>query len=123
MAMRLLIADDDADTRSTMALLLERAGFDVAIARNGAQALAMQRDKPAEVLITDLFMPEMDGLEAIGRFRHEHPGVKIIAMSGGGMRVKGAGYLLSAEAVGAHAVLRKPFSINTLLRTLTDVTA
>lgn len=119
--MRLLVADDDPDTRVTMGLLLERAGFDVLLARNGAQALELQRDNPAEVLITDLFMPEMDGLEAIERFRQDYPGVKIVAMSGGGMRVRGAGYLLSAEAVGAHAVLRKPFPIETLVGLLREI--
>lgn len=119
--MRLLIADDDADTRSTMGLLLERAGYSVQLAPDGATALAMQREEPADVLITDLFMPELDGLEAIERFREEFPAVKIIAMSGGGVRVRGQAYLATAALAGAEALLRKPFEIDALLRVLRDL--
>jgi len=101
-----------------MCLLLERAGYDVSLATDGARALELQRAQPADVLITDLFMPEMDGLESIEQFRREFPSVKIIAMSGGGMRVRGAAYLATAEAAGAEAVLRKPFEIDALLNVL-----
>ncbi len=121
--MRLLIADDDADTRHTMRLLLERAGHDVRLASDGARAIEMQRAQPADVLITDLFMPELDGLEAIERFRTEFPSVKIVAMSGGGMQVRGRSYLLAAEAAGAEAVLRKPFEIGALLTVLDQLAA
>lgn len=121
--MRLLIADDDADTRHTMRLLLERAGHEVVLAMNGAQALALQRAQPAEVLITDVFMPEMDGLEAIERFQREFPRVKIIAMSGGGLRVRGQPYLATAGVAGAVAILRKPFEFDALLRVLDGLAA
>ncbi|MGQ0546544.1 MAG: response regulator, partial [Betaproteobacteria bacterium] len=75
--MRLLIADDDADTREALRLLLEREGYEVETAADGARALAAQRSRPAQVLITDIFMPESDGLETIARFRRDYPGVKI----------------------------------------------
>ena len=121
MAMRLLIADDDADTRTTMGLLLERAGYSVRLAPDGAKALEMQREAPADVLITDLLMPEVDGIEAIDRFRREFPAIRIVAMSGGGLRVHGAAYLATAEVAGAEAVLRKPFEIEALLSVLKDL--
>ena len=119
--MRVLIADDDADTRQTMRLLLERAGYSVRLASDGAMALEMQREAPADVLITDLFMPELDGLEAIERFRDEFPGVKIVAMSGGGLRVRGETYLSTAAIAGAEVLLRKPFEIEALLGVLKEL--
>jgi CheY-like chemotaxis protein len=118
---RLLIAEDDADTRETMRLLLERAGYEVALAENGGRAVQLQRERPADVLITDLFMPETDGLEAIDTFRREFPSVRIVAMSGGGVRVKGGVYLSTAGVAGADALLRKPFAIEDLLKTLQEL--
>ena len=118
--MRLLIADDDADMRQSMRLLLERAGYEVALAPNGERALSLQRELPADILITDIFMPETDGLETIQRFRREFPGVRIIAMSGGSVRVRGMGYLETAGIAGADAVLRKPFAKSVLLQTLRE---
>ena len=116
--MRLLVADDDADMRQSMRLLLERAGYEVGLAQNGAKALELQRTRPADVLITDIFMPESDGLETIECFRREFPGVRIIAMSGGGVRFKGETFLETAGIAGADAVLRKPFDKRVLLDTL-----
>ena len=121
MALRLLVADDDADMRHSMRLLLERAGYEVELAPDGAQALRLQRERPIDVLITDIFMPESDGLETIERFRREFPGVRIIAMSGGGVQVRGETYLATAGVAGADAVLRKPFERDVLLRTLHKV--
>jgi CheY-like chemotaxis protein len=119
--MKLLVVDDSADTRQSMKLLLERAGYDVELAQNGARALEMQRAVAAEVVITDIFMPELDGLETIARFRREFPAVKIIAMTGGGMNFNRENYLLSADVAGADAVLRKPFEKSTLLQALQEV--
>jgi CheY-like chemotaxis protein len=120
-AARLLVVDDNPDTCESMKLLLERAGYDVAVAQNGARALDAQRARPASILITDIFMPEVDGLETISRFRREFPAVGIIAMTGGGMGFNRENYLLSADVAGADAVLRKPFEKGVLLQTLQDV--
>jgi CheY-like chemotaxis protein len=114
----ILIVDDNEDMCRSMALLLGRAGYQVDSAPNGARAIEMQRAHPAQVLITDLLMPEKDGIETIEQFRRDFPTIKIIAMSGGGLRVKGERYLLAASVAGADAVLRKPFEMQAMLQTL-----
>ena len=81
------------------------------------QALALQRERASSILITDIFMPESDGFEAIVSFRREFPETKIIAVSGGGQRAK-ADYLSSARLMGVDATLQKPFEIDALLDTL-----
>jgi CheY-like chemotaxis protein len=115
---RLLVADDSADMRESLRLILERAGYEVQLAPDGDRAVELQRARPADVLITDIFMPERDGLETITVFRREFPGTRIIAMSGGGMRSDGRLYLETAGVAGADATLRKPFDPKTLLQVL-----
>ena len=123
MTRRLLVADDSADMRESLKLVLERAGYEVALAADGTRALEMQRLRPADVLITDIFMPERDGLETITSFRREFPRTRIIAMSGGGVRVDGKLYLETAGIAGADAMLRKPFDPKSLLQVLRDFAA
>jgi CheY-like chemotaxis protein len=65
--------DDEADMRLTVKLSLELAGYAVEVAANGREALEVQRMRPADVLITDIFMPDADGFEAIDSFRSEFP--------------------------------------------------
>ena len=115
---RLLIVDDDADMRLSLKLALEMAGYTAELAADGREALAIQQQRPADVLITDIFMPERDGLETITAFRQEFPRTRIIAMSGGGVRVGGTIYLDTAGAAGADATLRKTFDPKTLLGVL-----
>ena len=115
---RLLVVDDNEDMRHTMKRLLERLGYEVEVAANGARALEMQHKVAADVLITDIFMPDTDGLETINQFKASFPDVKIIAMSGGGASIREADYLSTASVVGADAVLRKPFSKESLLEVL-----
>jgi CheY-like chemotaxis protein len=88
---RILIVDDNADMRLTTKLLLEMEGYEVELAANGREAIEVQRARPAQVLLTDLFMPDADGFETIERFRKEFPGIRIIAMSGGGSCSKRCG--------------------------------
>jgi CheY-like chemotaxis protein len=114
---RLLVVDDNDDMRQSMKRLLEHFGYEVRVAQDGRHALETQRQAPSDVLITDIFMPDTDGLETINQFREAFPDMKIIAMSGGGASLE-ADYLSTASVVGADAVLRKPFSKESLLQAL-----
>src|SRR4051812_34230248 len=97
-----------------MRMLLGLEGFEVLTALNGTRALEQQENEPADVLITDLFMPDRDGIETITEFRRRWPAIKIIAMSGGGAVAKGD-YLHVATDIGANAALRKPFDPKELI--------
>jgi CheY-like chemotaxis protein len=116
----ILIADDDASLRRALKLALEAAGYRVRVAAHGAEALALQQQAAADVLITDLFMPESDGFEAIVSFRKEFPGTRIVAMSGGARRTKHE-YLPAAALAGADATLAKPFQVEKLLGVLSSL--
>ena len=114
---RLLIVDDDADMRLSLKLALEMAGYTAELAADGREALAIQQQRPADVLITDIFMPDADGFEAIDSFRREFPGTRIVVVSGGAQFTK-RDYLPDAALIGVDATLQKPFEIETLLETL-----
>jgi two-component system, chemotaxis family, chemotaxis protein CheY len=113
----IILVDDDADQRRVLKLALEFGGYSVREAAHGGEALALQRERPSPFLITDIFMPESDGLEAIAAFRREFPQTKIVAVSGGGKRAK-HDYLSAAKLMGVEATLQKPFDIDRLLETL-----
>ena len=113
----ILIADDDAGLRRSLQLALEAAGYRVRVAAHGGEAFALQSEKPADILLTDIFMPENDGFEAIDRFRTEFPATKIVAMSGDARRAK-LEYLPVAALIGVDATLKKPFKLQELLQTL-----
>ena len=83
-AVRVLIADDNADLRLMIDHVLSGAGYETELAGDGHRAFEIQCQRPADVLITDIFMPETDGLETIRLFRARYPDMKIIAISGGG---------------------------------------
>lgn len=117
MSKRVLVVDDDADMRLTLKLALELAGYGVEVAANGREALDRQKSSPAEVMITDIFMPDADGFEAIDAFRKHFPKTKIVVVSGGAQFSK-RDYLPDAALIGADATLQKPFEIDTLLQTL-----
>ena len=120
-APRLLVVDDDADMRLTLKLSLELAGYAVEVAANGREALEVQRMRPANVLITDIFMPDADGFEAIDSFRSEFPHTRIVVVSGGAQFSK-RNYLPDAALIGVDATLQKPFEIDALLQTLQSLT-
>src|SRR3954466_12047237 len=106
--LRLLLVDDDDPLRALLKITLGKMGYDVVEARDGREAMAVYEKKRPDIVVTDLVMPEKDGLEMIRDLRRKHSGVKIIAISGGG-RMNASGYLKMAKAMGADLVLPKPF--------------
>ena len=110
----ILLVDDHEPLLTTVADLLQHMGHDVLTAKDGKQALVTQKLTPANVLLTDIFMPEMDGFELIQEFRRLYPSVKIIALSGGMPKNPGGPYLNIAQKFGAKWILPKPFSVSQL---------
>lgn len=119
-ARKLLIVDDSPDMRLSLKLALEMAGYSVEAAANGREALAIQRQRPADVLITDIFMPESDGFEVIDSVRKAFPRTKIIVISGGAQVAK-RDYLADAELMDVDAILSKPFDVEKLLQILDSI--
>lgn len=116
---RLLLAEDDPLLRLLLQTALERAGYSVTAVVNGREAAAHQRREPFDLLLTDLVMPEQEGLETIMEFRQRHPDVRIVAMSGGG-RGNAESYLAVATRLGADQILGKPFSNERLLEVIAE---
>lgn len=108
---RILLVDDHEPVCISLQTMIEGMGHETVTATTGKQALNLQKSSPADVLVTDIFMPDMDGYELIQRFRHDYPAVKIIAISGGIPRAPGGPYLEVAKKMGAQSVLRKPFGM------------
>lgn len=102
--------------------VLEKAGHEVRDAANGRVALELYRQEPGDLIITDLVMPEKEGLESIRELRRLNPAVKIIAISGGG-RMDPRLNLVMAQNLGARKTLAKPFSNQEILDTVALVLA
>ncbi len=118
--MRILLIEDDEDFRGVLRTALEIKGFEVAQAGDGEEGIRVFRHQGADLVLCDLFMPQKDGLEMIRELRRNFPGVKIIAMSGGGFEGK-MNLLSVAKLMGADALLQKPFDQPTLLTTVEQV--
>lgn len=119
---RCIVVDDDEAVRETLAGTLAQAGYSVRVAEDGLQALKLHAAEAADIVITDIVMPEMEGIEMILELRRRDPAVRILAISGGCLRQDGD-LLRYAEVLGADAVLAKPFRRAELLAVLADLTA
>jgi len=111
----ILIIDDDSDLCTMMQEVLWAEGYKVSVAGDGELGIALQRKQPASLLITDIFMPNKEGIETIRDFRAEFPDMPIIAMSGGGRLKRRGSAFFTAKELGAAALLRKPFEMSDLL--------
>jgi DNA-binding NtrC family response regulator len=111
---KVLIIDDDMLARTTMALILERAGYHVVTAEDGRKGLSCMRKEEPDLVITDIIMPEKEGIETIQEILASRPQAKIIAVSGGGAR-NNMEFLRLAKILGASEVLAKPFEPEDLL--------
>ena len=105
---KILIVDDECEIRKMLQRVLGRSGHELFEASNGEEAMEQLRQESHELVITDIVMPEKEGLETIMQIRRDFPHVKIIAMSGGG-RVAATNYLEMAQRVGADRIFEKPF--------------
>ncbi len=119
---KILVAEDDEDLRETLQAVLEEEGYEVVTASNGKKAEELCREERPDLVITDIIMPEKDGLETIADLQRNFPDLKIIAITGAGSgRGKGFNYLECAELLGARRVLGKPFGRSDLLNLIKDV--
>jgi DNA-binding response OmpR family regulator len=114
MAARILIIDDEDQIRTMLRQLLEHEGYEVMEAPDGREGIKTYRSKPADLIITDIVMPEKEGIETIMELKQDYPDVKIIAMSGGG-RIEPETYLKMAKNFGALLTFTKPIQTRQLL--------
>ena len=111
---RILIIDDDEGVRVTVEHVLKAAGYQVAIATDGKQAIGLVDAFVPDLVITDLIMPTQDGMATIQILKRQSPGLKIIAMSGGA-RIGNDNILQKAQNLGADHVIAKPFQFDALI--------
>jgi YesN/AraC family two-component response regulator len=119
---RILIIDDDFLVRDMLERLVRKACYDVETAENGVHAMRLHRENPVDLVITDIIMPEKEGLETITELRSLFPSVKIIAISGGG-RIGPANYLKMAKMLGADRTFSKPFNPSELIAAVDELLA
>jgi DNA-binding response OmpR family regulator len=122
-----LIIDDEAEVSHALRRVLERAGFKVSTCLRGDEGLEVFRNAPADLVITDIIMPKMNGIALLQAIRAHRPQTRIIAISGGGNfgplayqpeAITTSAYLAAATQAGADAVLTKPFDKQELLDTV-----
>jgi DNA-binding NtrC family response regulator len=111
---RILLIDDDADFRTRLRRTLQKAGYEVAEAGNGQEGLKQMSESLVDLVLTDIIMPDMEGVETVMHLKRTHPELKVIVMSGGG-RLTSDNYLKLALKVGAFRAFGKPFEIADLL--------
>ena len=121
MAISILLVDDDDQFRGMLSEALTGEGFQVREASDGRQGIKFYEEQSTDIVITDLVMPEKEGLEMIGEIKRLYPGVKIIAMSGGGRTGAKHNFLKLARALGAQRTLAKPFLHREMLEAITQV--
>jgi DNA-binding NtrC family response regulator len=116
---KILVVDDDAGVRDVVRSMLESEGYAVSVAQNGREALIALKAEEFQVVITDLVMPEQEGIETIKIVRRDYPAIKVIAMSG----AFGGDYLRIAGYLGAHGTLAKPLQMSSVLKVVADALA
>lgn len=115
---RILVIDDEPFVREALERVLQSPAINVVGAADAAAGLAILRNSPVDLVIIDVILPGMDGVEAIKEIRRDHPAVRIIAISGGGNfgltayrpdAISTSAYLAACKAAGADGILAKPF--------------
>jgi CheY-like chemotaxis protein len=113
-----VVIDDDAEVRCLVALMLARAGYEVAQAKNGEEGIELCSTLKPEVVVTDIFMPRRDGIDVLREVKTRAKQPRVVAISGGSPRLQ-VDFLNVAERMGADAVVPKPFTPTQLLQAVT----
>ncbi len=116
----ILVIDDDDQIRAMLKEMLVRGGYEVLSASDGNEGIRLYREKQIDLIITDILMPEKDGIEIIMELRQDFPEAKAIAISGGG-HIDPENYLNIAKRAGAIRTLTKPFGMNEVLRVVREI--
>ena len=119
---RILIIDDDLEVLAALSTIISAHGYVVITTPDGREALRIHQSTPVDVVITDILMPQIDGIELIRALRDRDPNVKLIAISGGGWAEPDQ-FLTMATRFGANATFSKPLPWNSLLETLAALSA
>lgn len=117
---KILVIDDDRMVRETLKLILSSVGHEIILANDGKQGVKTFSEVKPSLVITDILMPEKEGIETIADLRKIHPKVPIIAVSGGG-RVGNMSFLKVAESFGANRTISKPFEPEDVLAAVTEL--
>ena len=122
---KILIVDDEEHVRAALKQVLERAGYEVVVAETGNEGLEMMKHEGADLVITDVIMPGIDGITTARKIREKYRDTRIIVISGGGKTapdpyepdaIPTRSYLASASKAGADHALTKPFDRDEILR-------
>ena len=116
----ILVIDDEYPIRKLLRKLLEKEGYEVSDAVNGRHGLQLHREKPADLVIIDIIMPEKEGIETIRDFQRDYPETEIIAISGGG-RISPEIYLDIVKKMGLKYTFAKPVNNEELLKTVREL--
>lgn len=119
----ILVIDDDTQVRTFLREVLEAEGYEVREAGNGKEGVKAYRQRPADLVLCDIFMPEKEGLQTIRELHDEFGKVKVVAMSGGNHHLGKVDFLPLAKKYGATATLHKPFKTSNLVDALKEILA
>jgi CheY-like chemotaxis protein len=117
----IMVIDDDIQIRTFVREVLEGEGYEVREAGNGAEGVKAFRQRPADLVLCDIFMPEKEGLQTIRELHDEFAKVKIVAMSGGNHHLGQVDFLPFAKKYGAVVMLQKPLAAKALLRAVSEI--
>jgi len=127
---KILVIDDEKDIRMVLKQVLELAGYDVELAENGKDGLAKLEGKGADLVITDVIMPGIDGVATVRQIKEAHPDLPVIVISGGGNvapaaydpgAISTSAFLESAKKAGADRTLTKPFDRHEILGAIKEL--
>jgi len=116
----ILVIDDEVQIRDVLRTVLERVGYTVTEAADGLEGLRIYAEGQIDLVVTDIIMPEKGGIDTIMDLRRDHPEVKVIAISGGGM-CGDVSYLDMALGVGANRAIGKPFVLDEFLEAVSEL--